>query len=86
MNGPVVPGRRIATDAMEEGVAIVGKHAADLAEVLVEVPDADMLHHPDRDDAVETSLELAIIDLAEFDAIGNACRRRALARDAQLLG
>jgi len=34
--------------------------------------DADMLHHAHRDNPVKLSGKLAIVQLAKYDAIGNA--------------
>jgi len=34
--------------------------------------DADMLHHTHRDNPVKLSGKLAIVQLAKYDAIGNA--------------
>src|SRR4051794_11280786 len=45
---------------------------------------ADMLHHADRDDAIELPGQLAIIDLDELDLVGDAGRRGALARNFYL--
>ena len=45
-----------------------------------------MLHHADRDDAVELAGELAIVQLAKFDPVGNAGSLGMCARDLDLLG
>ena len=79
-------GRRHAADAVDEGVAVGLQQFADLGEILVEMADADMLHHADRDDAVELAGELAIVELAELDAVGDAGglrRARARSRSAR---
>ncbi len=56
---------------MDKGKAIVGQQFLDLAEILIEMADADMLHHADGGDAVERTGQFAIVDLSKFDAIGN---------------
>ena len=46
---------------------------------------ADMLEHPDRDDPVEASLEFAIVDELEADAVVEPRLAGAAAGDAELL-
>ena len=57
---------------MNEGIAVGLQQFADLEEILVEMADADMLHHADRNHAVELAGELAIVQLAKLDQIGDA--------------
>ena len=55
MKGPVVPGGRHPADAMYEGVAVRRQQFADFAEILVEMTNADMFHHTDRNHPVEAA-------------------------------
>ena len=63
---------RHPADAMDEGIAVRCQQFADLEEILVKMSDADMLHHADRNHPVKLASELAIVQLAKRDAIGNA--------------
>src|SRR5260221_2118150 len=65
-------GLRHPADAVDEGVAVRLQQLADLDEILVEMSDANMLHHADRDYAVKLSGELPIVQLAKLDTVGNA--------------
>src|SRR5262245_20063318 len=47
---------------------------------------ADMLHHADRDDAIELAGELPIIQLPKFDTVGHAGSLGSGACDPDLLG
>ena len=57
---------------MNECIAVGLQQLADLEEIFIEMPDADMLHHADRNHAVELSCQLAVVQLAKLDKIGNA--------------
>src|SRR6516225_12247826 len=57
---------------MDESIAVRRQELADFAEILVKMSDADMLHHADRDQPVKLSSELAIVQLAKHDAVGNS--------------
>src|SRR5207344_3135536 len=65
-------GLRHTANAMDEGIAVGRQQLADLAEILVEMADADMLHHADRNNPFKLASELAIVELAKLNKIGNA--------------
>ena len=86
MNGPVRARRAHAADAVHEGKAVIGEQIADLAEIGVEMADADMLHHANRNHPVEAAFQRAIVEFAELDQTLDAGGRGVLARDTELLG
>src|ERR1700731_5510772 len=57
---------------MDEGITVRREELADLEEILIKMSDADMLHHADRNHPVKLAGELAIVQLAKHDAVGNA--------------
>ena len=70
---------------MKHGDAVVGEEARALAEELGIVPDAHMLEHADRDDAVELLVEIAVVEEAELGVTGDAALGGALGRELVLL-
>src|SRR4029077_19577549 len=46
-------GLRHTANAMDEGIAVGRQQLADLAEILVEMANADMLHHADRNNPLK---------------------------------
>ena len=54
---------------MQQTHAVVGQEVAHLAEEFVIVPDADVLEHADRDNAVVGSLVLAVIAQNELHLV-----------------
>src|SRR5579863_3393202 len=71
---------------MDEGIAVRRQQFADLEEIFVKMADADMLHHADRNHPVKLAGELAIVELAELDAIGDAGSLGMNTCDLDLLG
>src|SRR5215831_11485480 len=71
---------------MNESIAVRRQQLADFEEILVKMSNADMLHHADRDHPIKLTGELAIVQLAKHDAIGDASGLRMIARCLDLLG
>ncbi len=71
---------------MDEGIAVRRQEFADLYEIIIKMTDADMLHHADRNHSVKLAGELAIVQLAKRDAIGNAGSLGMIACSPDLLG
>ena len=69
---------------MQERDAIVGEKLRALAEKGVVESDADMFEHADRHDAIESALDVAIIDQPEIRVLGQAALERAVLRALEL--
>ena len=70
---------------MQHHDAVVGEQLRALAEERVVMIDADMLEHADRDDAVERSVDVAIVLQIEPGLVAQPLFRRALVGDVVLL-
>src|SRR5262249_8825971 len=71
-------------DRVKDADAVFLEELAAFGEELVEVPKPDVLEHADRHDAVEASVETAIVDQAEVDAIGSSALPCPLVRELVL--
>src|ERR1700682_3972882 len=70
---------------MQQHHALIVEQFVALPEKSIVEADADMLEHPDRDDAVEIFREVAIILQTELDLVGQSFFARAHLRERVLL-
>jgi hypothetical protein len=77
--------RTAAADRVQQNDAVVGEEFCAFLEEGVVEADADVLEHPDRDDAVEAAPDIAIVDQLKFRAVRLAALHGALLRALMLL-
>ena len=70
---------------MQQRDAVVGEKLGAFAEERVVEADADMLEHADRHDAVETAVDIAIVDQPERRISASAALQRPVLRALVLL-
>jgi hypothetical protein len=71
---------------VDDCVAVICQQLADLAELLCETTDANVLHHADGDHAIEAAGRLAMVKLDEFGLCAHPSRLRTLAQHFDLCG
>ena len=69
---------------MQHHHAVIGEQPAALPEEFSEMPDADMFEHADRDDAIETLVEVAVILQTEIHPVRQLALGGAAAGELEL--